>query len=43
MADDETLAFYARNAAEYVRDDGGRPNARLHAFLDARPAGARIL
>lgn len=43
MADDETLAFYARNAAEYVRDDGGRPDARLHAFLDALPAGAHIL
>ncbi|MHA6688999.1 class I SAM-dependent methyltransferase [Devosia sp. A449] len=43
MADDETLAFYANNAADYVRDGGDRPTPRLVAFLDALTPGARIL
>lgn len=41
MPDDETLAFYAANAAEYVQHGG--PNPRLAAFIEALPPGARVL
>lgn len=43
MADDETLAFYAANAARYVQDGSDRPNPHLTTFLDSLPQGARIL
>ena len=42
MSDEQTLDFYARNAAEYARHVEG-PTARLSGFLAALPARARIL
>tara|TARA_R110002124_G_scaffold284320_2_gene461333 strand:+ start:14021 stop:14605 length:585 start_codon:yes stop_codon:yes gene_type:complete len=46
MADDATLAFYATNAADYVRDNPGQPDQpgpRLLAFLDALAPAACVL
>ena len=46
MADDATLAFYATNAADYVRDNPGQPDQpgpRLLAFLDALAPAACLL
>ena len=42
MSDEQTLDFYARNAAEYARHLD-RPSARLSGFLQALPARSRIL
>jgi len=41
--DDETLRFYAENAAAYAARSSKRPAPQLAAFLDTLPAGARIL
>ena len=43
MADDETLRFYADNAATYAQHRTRPTDARLDAFLAALPAGARVL
>lgn len=43
MADDSTLAFYAANAARYVRDGDGAPLPQLLAFMAALPPAARVL
>lgn len=43
MADDATLAFYAANAADYVRQTAGKPDERLLAFLDALTPTASVL
>lgn len=43
MTDDETLRFYAANAATYARHRTGPSVERLDAFLSALPAGARVL
>ena len=43
MADDPTLDFYARNAAEYVQHGAGEPRAQLVALMAALPSGARVL
>jgi SAM-dependent methyltransferase len=43
MPDDETLDFYARNAADYVLHGEDEPFPKLVEFVAALPAGARIL
>lgn len=43
MQDDETLAFYATNAAAYAQATRGAPPPMLAAFLDALPPRASIL
>lgn len=43
MTDDETLRFYAENAATYAARSSKRPPPQLVVFLDALPPGARIL
>jgi SAM-dependent methyltransferase len=43
MADDETLRFYADNAATYARHRTGPSIDRLDAFLATLPAGSRVL
>ncbi|WP_323015682.1 class I SAM-dependent methyltransferase [Devosia sp.] len=43
MPDDETLAFYAGHAADYVRHGSGRPNRHLRAFAAALAPRARVL
>lgn len=43
MADDETLRFYADNAATYAARSPGGLSEQLEAFLGRLPAGARIL
>jgi len=43
-ADAETLAAYAARAGDYaVRFASARPDADLQAFIDAVPAGGRVL
>ncbi|WP_338721194.1 class I SAM-dependent methyltransferase [Devosia sp. XK-2] len=43
MSDDETLRFYADNAATYAQHRTRPTLERLETFLAALPAGARIL
>jgi SAM-dependent methyltransferase len=43
MADDETLRFYADNAATYAARGQGTPEAELQTFLGRLHSGARIL
>lgn len=43
MSDDETLRFYANNAATYAQHRTRPTLERLETFLAALPAGARIL
>lgn len=43
MADDDTLKFYAENAATYVQHAADRPSPQLIAFADALPPKARVL
>ncbi|MHA6300231.1 class I SAM-dependent methyltransferase [Devosia sp. CAU 1758] len=43
MADDETLGFYADNAAAYAEHRRRPTGERLNAFLSTVPQGARIL
>lgn len=43
MSDEQTLRFYAQNAAQYVLHGDGQPGAQLLAFLGALQAGAHIL
>ena len=43
MADDDTLKFYAENAATYVQHASGNPSPQLTAFADALPPKARVL
>lgn len=43
MADDDTLRFYAENAATYVRHASGLPSEQLVAFADALPPGSAVL
>lgn len=42
MADDETLRFYAENAATYVQHER-RIGSHLESFVNALPAGACVL
>ena len=43
MADDETLRFYADNAATYAQHRTSPSGRRLDAFLATLPRGARVL
>jgi len=43
MADDQTLKFYADNAATYVQHASGVPSRQLVAFADALPQGGAVL
>jgi SAM-dependent methyltransferase len=43
VADDRTLDFYARNAAQYVQHGAESPNSHLLSFVAALPANARVL
>jgi len=43
VADDRTLDFYARNAAQYVRHGAEAPSPYLLSFVAALPADARVL
>lgn len=43
MTDDKTLAFYAANAGDYVRDGDDTPAPQLLAFMAALRPGARVL
>lgn len=43
MADDRTLDFYARNAAQYVQHGAEAPSRYLLSFVAALPAHARVL
>lgn len=43
MADEETLRFYAENAANYVQHASGIPSPQLIAFADVLPPSAHVL
>lgn len=43
LADDETLRFYADNAAAYASHRTGPSGEQLDAFIAALPPGARVL
>lgn len=43
MADDATLAFYARNAADYVQHGHDAASPHLKAFMAALPRHGRVL
>lgn len=43
MADDETLAFYAARAGEYVQHGSDAPGLHLRVFMDRLPTRARVL
>lgn len=43
MADDETLAFYAARAGEYVQHGSDTPGTHLRVFMGRLPTRARVL